>query len=322
MTKVKRDENSLIAALSPMFDSLKHTLLFARQKRIPIKPINMANLSSYDSDNQKEVKNPLLRIRVLTYNNVKVARRNLDGILMQKTDFPFEIYIFDDCSTDGTTDIIREYAQKYPNIITDIQPENIFRKPDNIWNKKVVKARKDHCCKYVAMADGDDCWIDPYKLQYQIEFLESNPNFSMCSGGFLYSNDFNGMQTLPFSGIMKKFIGIEYTSIPKRVLLTQPFTTVYRTDATPGYEIVEKYKHWRDVHLWYYTLLNGKGCYFTRVFGVYNISESGTYSGLSNEQRALSECGIYEELYHKTQDKYFKKRYLRHKKECESYQQK
>jgi len=319
--EVFRKESSLCDVLFYTSYSFIESLRFTKLKRISIKPINMTNLSSYHSNAQKEMKNPLVRVRIITYNNVKVARQNLDGVLMQKTDFPFEIYVFDDCSTDGTSDIVREYAQKYPNIIADIQPENLHSKGTGAWTKKVIQARKDHSCKYVAILDGDDYWIDPYKLQYQVEFLEDHSDFSMCSGGFLYNNDFSGGQLLEQASLMRNLIGIEYASIPKNpnILLTKSFTTVYRTDATPGYDVMGKYKFCWDVHLWYYTLLKGKGCYLTRIFGVSNVSESGIFNNLSNERRVAALHEVYGELYRETREELFRKWYLRQSKLLELY---
>lgn len=122
---------------------------------------------------------PLVSICSITYNHAPFIRQCLDGFLMQQCNFPIEIIINDDCSTDGTTEIIREYAEKYPDKIFPIfHEENLyFQGVRGMFQKFVFpKARG----KYIALCEGDDYWTDPLKLQKQVDFLESHPDYSMC----------------------------------------------------------------------------------------------------------------------------------------------
>ena len=121
---------------------------------------------------------PLVSICSITYNHEPYIRQCLDGFMMQKTNFPFEVIIHDDASTDKTADIIREYEAKYPDIIKPIyQKENQYSKGVEICGTYVYpKARG----KYIAVCEGDDYWTDPYKLQKQVDFLEGHPEYSMC----------------------------------------------------------------------------------------------------------------------------------------------
>ena len=121
---------------------------------------------------------PLVTIRCITYNHEPYIRQCLEGFVMQKTTFPFEAIVHDDASTDGTAAIIREYAEKYPNIIKPIyETENQYSKHDGSLSR-IMNAHIRG--KYVAICEGDDYWIDPLKLQKQVDFLESHPDYSIC----------------------------------------------------------------------------------------------------------------------------------------------
>jgi glycosyltransferase involved in cell wall biosynthesis len=120
---------------------------------------------------------PLVSISCITYNHAKYIRDALKGFLIQKTTFPIEILIHDDASTDGTTEIIKEYEKKYPDIIKPMY------ETENQWNK----GKKGSAVfnfpraegKYIALCEGDDYWTDPYKLQKQVDFLEANEESGM-----------------------------------------------------------------------------------------------------------------------------------------------
>lgn len=120
----------------------------------------------------------MVTIRCLVYNHEPYIRQCLEGFVMQKTNFRFEAIVHDDASTDNTATIIREYAEKYPDIIKPIfETENLYSKR----NGSLSRIMKEHTHgKYVAICEGDDYWIEPLKLQKQVDFLEAHPNYSMC----------------------------------------------------------------------------------------------------------------------------------------------
>ncbi|MBO5213887.1 MAG: glycosyltransferase [Clostridia bacterium] len=112
------------------------------------------------------------------YNHEKYIRSALDGFVMQKTTFPFEVLINDDASTDNTAAIIREYEEKYPEIIKPIyQTENQYSKGVRIGNEILMPKAKG---QYIAYCEGDDYWTDPNKLQKQVDFLDANPDYVAC----------------------------------------------------------------------------------------------------------------------------------------------
>lgn len=121
---------------------------------------------------------PLVSISCITYNHISYIRQCLDGFILQKTSFSFEVLIHDDASTDGTTDVIREYERIYPHIIKPIyEKENQWVKGKRgsiVFNYPRAKG------KYIALCEGDDYWTDPLKLQKQVDLMETYTNYSLC----------------------------------------------------------------------------------------------------------------------------------------------
>ena len=125
------------------------------------------------SDNQIAVS-----VYCLTYNHEKYIRKTLDGFVMQKTSFPFEVIVHDDASTDGTAAIVKEYEEKYPSIIKGIyQKENQKSQGVNIYVKHILPLIHG---RYVASCEGDDFWINENKLQMQYDAMEAHPECSLC----------------------------------------------------------------------------------------------------------------------------------------------
>ncbi|MBE6720534.1 MAG: glycosyltransferase [Ruminococcaceae bacterium] len=117
----------------------------------------------------------------LAYNHEKYIRETLDGFVKQKTDFPFEVIVHDDASTDGTADIIREYEKKYPDLFVVIyQTENMHSKklPGGIIKNFIIPVVRG---KYVALCEGDDYWTNSSKLQQQYDIMENDSELSFCT---------------------------------------------------------------------------------------------------------------------------------------------
>jgi len=120
----------------------------------------------------------LVSVLCLAYNHEKYIRQCLDGFVMQKTNFKYEVLINDDASTDNTAQIIREYEKKYPEIIKPIyQTENQYSKGVKISRDILSPKAKG---KYIAFCEGDDYWINENKLQLQVDAMEMHPECNMC----------------------------------------------------------------------------------------------------------------------------------------------
>ena len=114
----------------------------------------------------------MVSVCMITYNHEKYVEQAIKSILNQKTNFRFELIIHDDASPDKTADIIKAYAQEYPEIIhTVLQTENQYSKGKTLFEFYLPLCRG----KYFAFCEGDDYWIDEYKLQKQVDYMEAHP---------------------------------------------------------------------------------------------------------------------------------------------------
>ena len=227
----------------------------------------------------------MVTIRCLTYNHEPYIRQCLEGFVIQKTSFRFEAIVHDDASTDGTATIIREYAERYPDIIKPIyETENQYSKHDGSI-RRIMDAHTHG--KYVAICEGDEYWTDPYKLQKQVDFLESHPDYVMCSHRFdqYYEEEcrFEKEQDESFQGAdydLKNLIGGKW--------LTQTLTVLYRRSAL-DLQHYESYGMSMDIILFYALLKEGKGYCFPDVMGVYRYHKGGVWSEVSLNRRRLVE---------------------------------
>lgn len=213
---------------------------------------------------------PLVCIRCITFNHEPYIRDALEGFVMQKTDFPFVAIVHDDASTDKTADIIREYADKYPEIIKPIfEKENQYSKPGSPLEKIMQEAIEATGAKYVAMCEGDDYWTDPFKLQKQVDFLESHPDYSMCYSKVRRYDHINAKFLDIWGGPDELFNDLLMgNKIPT-------LTTLLRTNLIRSYSIdIEPSTHkWLmgDYPLWLYVAALSKVKFIPEITGVYRI---------------------------------------------------
>lgn len=219
---------------------------------------------------------PLVSISCITYNHASYIKECIDGFLMQKTNFNFEVLIHDDHSTDGTEEIIKEYAKQYPDIIKPLfEKENQYSlgKPigSAVWN--LPRARGE----YIAICEGDDYWTDPYKLQKQVDFLESHPDYGMCytkvKRFVQKSNQFIDEWGGP-NETMDKLL-IENTIPTLTAVFHKAIYYNYLTEIHPSK------RGWLmgDYPIWLYFAQNSKIKFINETTGVYRIcTESASHS--------------------------------------------
>lgn len=254
---------------------------------------------------------PIVSINCLVYNHAKTIRNTLDGFLMQKTNFHFEVIVHDDASTDGTTEIIKEYANKYPNIIHPIiEKKNLYAESGF---RKIFQIMHEACIgKYIAYCEGDDYWTDPLKLQKQVDYLEAHPEITYSCCRFYVQNEFGtfkeGYNKYFDNEIHKKetefIFDQSYPFLEDWVTLT--LTQVIRRDAI-NLNFRLQFKYSRDVHLIYDVLTKGKGVCHNFFGGVCIVSEASTFGKLPFKKKILISYNLYNELYNKTRSEISKR---------------
>ena len=135
------------------------------------------------NDPEKLCQHPVVSVCMITYNHEPYIRQAIEGVLMQKTDFEFELVIGEDASTDKTREICFEYQKKYPDKIRVLWwHENLYRNPHPAGGNG---ARNRARCRgeFIALCEGDDYWIDPLKLQKQVDVMRQHPEVSLCFCG-------------------------------------------------------------------------------------------------------------------------------------------
>ncbi|XPS87914.1 glycosyltransferase, family II [Desulfosarcina variabilis str. Montpellier] len=228
--------------------------------------------------------NPIVSICCITYNHEKYIRGTIEGFLIQKTEFPFEIVIHDDASTDNTAKILKNYAEQYPKLIFPIwQEENQYSRGVKIYPSCVwPKARG----KYIALCEGDDHWIDSRKLQNQMNFIEKNKDYIAVTENSIVRYD-DGREIL-FSKKPSRDIKIE------EVIKNRQFATasiLFRNCIKFPVEFNGLIAG--DTPLFILLLQKGKLKYFNRITSIYSRGKQGVTYNFNRKIGDLEKLIIY-----------------------------
>lgn len=219
----------------------------------------------------------MVSIVCTTYNHEKYIRQCLDGFIKQQVNFKYEILIHDDASTDKTAEIIREYEIKYPDLLKPIyQIENQYSKRIPVmatYNYPRVKG------KYVAICEGDDYWIDPLKLQKQVDFLEKNPEYVMSHTSFRYYYELDkrfynskDVQVNPCYYLMLPEIILgDYRVQTVTVLLRA--NVMKKVQESDDFLFKSGYLMMGDTQLWYSMAQKGKIHFLPEQTAVYRVNQ-------------------------------------------------
>lgn len=217
----------------------------------------------------------VVSVYCLAYNHEKYIRKTLDGFVNQKTSFDFEVIVHDDASIDNTACIIKEYADKYPNIIKPIfQMENQYSKGISIFNEYILPQMEG---KYIAVCEGDDFWCDENKLQLQVDFLEKHREYMAYVHNSYVLDERAGDKT--YFSVRKRQGSVSLKEIIKLRGIYQTSSLLYRkylADIRPGN--LQSLGGIGDFPLALWIRHNGKIWYSNRCMSVYRRNVKGSWS--------------------------------------------
>lgn len=219
---------------------------------------------------------PILTVFLITYNHEKTIRETLDGIVKQKTKYPFVVKILEDASTDGTLAICHEYADRYPSLI------QIIAQPVNTRCAHVrVAIDNEITTPYFTFIEGDDYWINDKHLDKAISFLEKNADYNMYA-----SNMYNKCADFQKDAFESQHLTPEKVghdiSIDNYIYL-QTAGRVYRK--VFDFKSLPKGTVESDIYLYYLYLDKGKSYFDHEIDHVYRISNTGSWNSLSSQEK-------------------------------------
>lgn len=244
---------------------------------IDLKPLTEQRMAEHHIISKWQEGPPRVSILCSTYRHAAFIRDALDGYLAQQTTFPFEILVRDDASDDGTSDIVRDYAARYPNIIRSfIERKNRFAETVS-FPILAPKSRGE----YVITAAGDDYWTDVTKLARQVAVLDSQPSAAACfhDAWKLNQTDF---EFSPAAMVRHSVSARKWVRNPSLPIQTLMFRNIVR--ALPNFvpRILNV-----DTFLQAILASTGDAVYDNHIKpSVYRVHSSGAWSGLDEQQRA------------------------------------
>lgn len=240
--------------------------------------------------------NLMVSVAMLTYNHEKYISQAIESVLSQKVNFQYEIVIAEDCSTDKTREIVKKFGQKNNRIIRVIYQEKNLGAWEN--NKILLSSLKG---KYVAALEGDDYWIDPYKLQKQVDFLEANPDYGLVftdanhlheeTGEIIKSYDKTFRRNIPTGNVFENLLyGNPYrtcTAVFHRETVDKKFHLFSQNQFKVG-----------DRLLWFLIAGESKVGYLKNSTAVYRIHKvSASHQGEFKQQLSFIKNGYKMSLY-------------------------
>lgn len=240
---------------------------------------------------------PLVSVRVVTYKHEKYIAQCLEGLLMQRATFPFEVVVGEDCSPDRTREIVMAYQAKYPDVLRVITSET------NVGGMKNAMRVQQACQgKYHAFCEGDDYWIDPLKLQKQVDFMEAHQEVSLCFHNLVIMNETKTYGRLcydtPFPETM------DFEQINANCQIIAPMVSIMARN-----EVLNTLPAWRanirfsDVLLWQWCAHHGRFGYLNEVMSVYRRHTGSMTSAIKpdNAGRLAEVVSIYQRFDAETQ---------------------
>jgi glycosyltransferase involved in cell wall biosynthesis len=229
---------------------------------------------------------PLATICCVTYKHERYISAAIEGFLIQRTNFPFEIIIGEDCSPDDTLKIVRSYEASYPSLI------KVVTGPTNVgMNRNNSRVREQASGSYIALCDGDDYWTDPTKLQKEVDFLRHNPTYALCYTASVAHDENGPIPTFP-GGLTRDVSSLELI----RGCPLNTHTVCFRNlikDVPPEYFAART----SDIFLWSMLGWHGNGKFLDDIRpSVYRVHSGGVYSRRPTAERPVMSLTTYAAL--------------------------
>lgn len=217
---------------------------------------------------------PTVSVAMVTYNHEPFIRQAIEGVLMQETAFPIELVIGEDCSTDGTREIVKSYALARPGAVNPILHAR------NVGGQRNVESVLEKCRgRYIAYLEGDDYWTSPHKLQTQVDFLDRNPDHSLC-GHRVLNIPHDGREWASYPSDVQRESGtlediLRWNYLPSCSVL-------YRAGLLAN---LPSHLELSDWLIWAHLATQGKVGFRNEVMAHYRVHAGGIWSGASVSER-------------------------------------
>jgi len=255
--------------------------------------------------------NVKVSVLLITYNNSKFVKQAIESVLMQVTNYEFEIVVTDDCSKDSTLDIIKNYKNIYPEKI------RILDNKENVGiTKNYERGFKECRGEYIALLEGDDYWISPYKLQIQTDFLDSHKEFAAALNRYIiYDMETNIFKKTYYYDNLK-YVIIRTEDLIKSNLIGNFSACIYRSEAIKK---LNPMLYNMEVYDWMFNIaVSEKGliAYLPNIASVYRIHNQGAWNGRSEKEKIESMMKVCDD-YNKFLNYKYSNYFLANKASCE-----
>lgn len=225
----------------------------------------------------------MVSVCITTYNMQRYIARALDSVLAQKTTFPFQIIVCDDASTDDTVNIVNTYKNKVgEQIQVIVQPHNKGLIENFITSLKTAETR------YIATLDADDYWIDDYKLQKQVDHLQSNKQLSFVFSNYFNETESTGARHIAFKNNTPQNLRYEQYLLHPLVCISTACIKRSQLNFEELDVFVHKQFNAQDYPLFLYLTLHSKGSYLPEITTVYTVRKNS----MSNSQNFLQRAKV------------------------------
>lgn len=216
---------------------------------------------------------PLVSVYCMAYNQEKTVAQTIESILSQETDFPFELIVHDDASTDSTADIIRDYAARYPGVVRPVmQAENKYR-DHNLIQEYIHPLGRG---QLIALCEGDDYWCDPHKLQLQADILRRDPAYTLC---------FHAVNRLTPDGALSPFRPLKKSGavapglvVKRGGMFCPTVSLMFRREIFDSWPAFRAAADVYDYPLQVLAAARGKIYYCDRIMAVYRYAFAGSWT--------------------------------------------